>query len=529
MVSPAPAPVLPFYALLLLLFTVGGDAFGSFHGGTAIPGRLTVNGSQLLDPSGNTVRLTGLNWQYKETGHQPGTMMNQVMPGANVARLVGIMWDNTFPLSVHYTSDCYLPNSPPNYFNDKCFAYIDEWVLSCQRASLWAILAMRGQYAAGQNYATDPMQNVFNNATLRSNLYAAWAHIAEHYKTWENIAAYEILSEPRDQSASQKVVREFYEGGCNAVFAVDAATPCLVGGAPYYKLWTFDADTLLRGRNGALMGNVIYTVDYFEPASYVFGYNDKDILPGTEDEIVPIGNYANGVLNPHLSPERGSSGRSLLFASVEPAHDFDDLANDLVRNFNLTKDMLWSSPTIDMYGSNVTWSCADLYVGWVSVVCPTWPGGNAKGTNIIPFNKAWHAHNLLTYAVPIQRCLACPATHLPPPPSAPRLDAHDNIQMFLRSRRTYNVPIFMNQFEVAYGVTASKGKVEYISDLLSLSDEYGLVGWAWWTGFGGNSDGYKFGSSEVIFLDPDGINNYVDATVVDALTPYFNGRTWPAP
>ena len=51
-----------------------------------------------------------------------------------------------------------------------------------------------------------------------------------------------------------------------AAHSTDAPTPCLVGGAPYYKLWGFDESVLLRSTR-----NAIYTFDYFVPAAYVFG------------------------------------------------------------------------------------------------------------------------------------------------------------------------------------------------------------------------------------------------------------------
>ena len=39
--------------------------------------------------------------------------------------------------------------------------------------------------------------NVFGNPQLASELYEALAHVASHYKSFDYIAAYEPLSEPR--------------------------------------------------------------------------------------------------------------------------------------------------------------------------------------------------------------------------------------------------------------------------------------------------------------------------------------------
>ena len=58
-----------------------------------------------------------------------------------------------------------------------------------------------------QDYMTDPMANVFHNGTLKTMLYTAWRHVAAHYASWGNIAAYEVMAEPRDKTASPQVVR----------------------------------------------------------------------------------------------------------------------------------------------------------------------------------------------------------------------------------------------------------------------------------------------------------------------------------
>jgi hypothetical protein len=97
-------------------------------------------------------------------------------------------------------------------------------------AGLWVILAVRSQVGAGQYYDTKPGTVVFRNETLKTMMYAMWAHVAQHYASFDRIAAYEILSEPRDKTVSMDVVREFYEGGCAAAQAVDHRTPCMVLG-----------------------------------------------------------------------------------------------------------------------------------------------------------------------------------------------------------------------------------------------------------------------------------------------------------
>lgn len=54
----------------------------------------------------------------------------------------------------------------------------------------------------------------------------------------------------------------------------------MVGGAPYYNLWNFNANTVLRNTS-----NVIYTFDYFLPQDFVFGKLLKVTLIQIPDPI----------------------------------------------------------------------------------------------------------------------------------------------------------------------------------------------------------------------------------------------------
>jgi hypothetical protein len=100
--------------------------------------------------------------------------------------------------------------------------------------------------------------------------------VAAHYASWDYIAAYEVMAEPRDKAAAPAIVTEFYRGACNAVQVVDSHTPCMVGPGPYYKLWKFTPDILLLDNP-----NVIYTFDYFSPEAFVFGEPSIPTYPGT--------------------------------------------------------------------------------------------------------------------------------------------------------------------------------------------------------------------------------------------------------
>eukprot|EP00040_Diaphanoeca_grandis_P034056 m.209675 g.209675 ORF g.209675 m.209675 type:complete len:499 (+) comp33048_c0_seq4:288-1784(+) len=228
--------------------------------------RLRINGSRVIDNNGNDIRLVGLNWPLIHVHDGDGELMKQTLPGVNMARIIGVLWDNS-----HAKSDCMTDTAP--YFNDDCFGDLDAAVKAATDAKLWVILAARCAFAAGQDYLTDPNANVFHNTTLRNMLFVMWEHVASHYKDWDYIGAYEVMAEPRDKLATAAMIRDFYAGACAAAQTADPNTPCMIGPGPYYKLWNFNESILLS------QPNVIYTFDYFQPTDFVFGQSDIPLYP----------------------------------------------------------------------------------------------------------------------------------------------------------------------------------------------------------------------------------------------------------
>ena len=83
--------------------------------------RLKVEGSKLIDPrTGKPVRLTGFNWTSKYIRNNDGQIMQKVLPGANVARIIGVLWDNT-PQNPNL--DCMTDTYP--FWKESCFKKLD--------------------------------------------------------------------------------------------------------------------------------------------------------------------------------------------------------------------------------------------------------------------------------------------------------------------------------------------------------------------------------------------------------------------
>eukprot|EP01051_Picozoa_sp_SAG22_P035438 SAG22_NODE_16633_length_321_cov_0.693694_1_plen_101_part_10 len=101
-----------------------------------------------------------------------------------------MLWDNS-----KGASDCMSTTGPP-FFKPSCFGRLDKAVKAATDAKVWVVLSARCEYAAGQDYQTDPTSDVFHNGTLRAMLFGAWREVAAHYASWDYIAAFEVMSEP---------------------------------------------------------------------------------------------------------------------------------------------------------------------------------------------------------------------------------------------------------------------------------------------------------------------------------------------
>jgi hypothetical protein len=101
-----------------------------------------------------------------------------------------------------------------------------------------------------------------------------WKYVAARYASWEWIAAYEPMSEPRVRDVPQTDVAKFYQNICTTIHSVDKPTPCMIGPAAYYKIWQLSPDILIDDPN------VIYTFDFFLPWDYITEKDSTYTFPG---------------------------------------------------------------------------------------------------------------------------------------------------------------------------------------------------------------------------------------------------------
>ena len=166
-----------------------------------------------------------------------------------MARQVAIHWKDA-------AGECYQDAAP--YWKESCFATIDKRIKRASDAGVWSILACRSSYGAGWGD-----ENLFNSDSLRQKFMVMWQHLVQRYKSWDMIAAYEVLSEPRVDKSQAAAVNKFYYEACTNVQKLDPDTPCMIGPTSYYHIFAMNDSAYVKG-----LENVIYTFDYFMPEKY---------------------------------------------------------------------------------------------------------------------------------------------------------------------------------------------------------------------------------------------------------------------
>jgi len=256
-------------------------------GSSSGPLRLSACGAELIPSGGRLANggpgrpliLSGVNMYIQYYMELPSAWhdirwLRESIPSANVIRLVGILWhDSTGPED---GLECFTNNANWGYMNTRCVHALDKIIAEATAAGLWVILTARAKYAAGWGWPGEP--DVWHSPELVQKYYAMWSWMAERYSTWERIAGYEIMSEPRTKDAAPERVASFMRGGCDAVHRGDRRALCVVGPAPYYKAWNFDERVILD------RDNVLYTYDFFVPWKLVTantGTGSDARFPGT--------------------------------------------------------------------------------------------------------------------------------------------------------------------------------------------------------------------------------------------------------
>ena len=254
---------------------------------TRWPDRLAIRGSNITLPDGKPAHLRGFNLlfqldtMYAYPRVDTDGLLKRLLPGANIVRLVMLHWDDrpTEDAGPNNENDC----SEVQRGNDghtirvRCLEQFDDVLRWTARQGLWAIITARASIAAGEPDDHGELgDTLFTDRSLRARFTKTWTTIADRYKSFEMIAGYEILSEPRVQPNQVPIeqVREFYEELITSVQRVDARTPIFVGPAPFYSRAN------LNGIHMPSKHNIIYNFNFFVPRPYVQQIDTSLSYPG---------------------------------------------------------------------------------------------------------------------------------------------------------------------------------------------------------------------------------------------------------
>lgn len=125
--------------------------------------------------------------------------------------------------------------------------------------------------------------------------------------------------------------------------------------------------------------------------------------------------------------------------------------------------------------------CNLLKKGWADRAC-----NPKKGDYNETFNAAWNENNFVQFPVAFSK--------------------------------KHNVPVFMNQWAAPCGITADRGRYDWIRDIAKIAKEYN-IGWTWWV-FRGSKE-CSGGSSAWVYTDSSGVL-HADQQGIDAVKQYMS-------
>jgi hypothetical protein len=214
---------------------------------TGSPARLSVSGSQVLDPQGHNIVLRGYNWGQWGAAQQQDAADN-LAQGANSVR-IPLRWWGDWKSNV----DSRDPGAP-GHVDPAHLSQLDRYISWATSQHLWVVLFLDSNFGQGANASKD---NFWTDPAMKQQFIEVWQFLVARYLHTPYIAAYELLAEPHPPGVSDSAVKDFYDTVISAVRRTDTRTPLVVGPNQDYSLKHLMAAYTTVDRN------VIYTGDYF--------------------------------------------------------------------------------------------------------------------------------------------------------------------------------------------------------------------------------------------------------------------------
>ncbi|WP_167978153.1 glycoside hydrolase family 5 protein [Lentzea indica] len=228
-------------AAVLLLASVPATA--------AAPGRLSVSGADVVDPSGRPIVLRGYNWGQWRTV-QPQDPGDNVAAGANSVR-IPLRWWGEWKDGVDSRDPD--PHNP-SHINAEHLKLLDQTIERASAARLWITLFVDSDHGQGAGGRPD---NFWTNPVMKQQFKEVWQFLVRRYKTAPYMGAFEILPEPQPIGEDDTGVKEFYDEMIGVIRGIDRRTPIVVGPNDNYSC------SHLEGAYTTADPKVIYTCNYF--------------------------------------------------------------------------------------------------------------------------------------------------------------------------------------------------------------------------------------------------------------------------
>lgn len=283
--------------------------------------RLTLRGSEILDPQGKPVTLRGFSWGRWGMA-RPGDGKENVAQGATMVRIPLRWWGIYGDESIDSRAD-----AAPGHIDPAHLAELDRMIQDASSAGLWIDLFIDsdcGQNGTQEDKGTakycDPEgkygsngRNFWSDRAERAKFFEVWKFVADRYKDTPYIGMYELLPEPNPAGYSAEEVSQFYQELIAAIRPIDSRTPFLVGAYKGYNIKSVESAYIKtsvpiiytgnlfvyteRGNSASVIGNLE------ERLKYLTDFRDKYQVPvfvqqtGARSGDDPEAVYADAVLS----------------------------------------------------------------------------------------------------------------------------------------------------------------------------------------------------------------------------------------
>nr|WP_297356224.1 cellulase family glycosylhydrolase [uncultured Caldimonas sp.] len=254
-------------ACVVVLVACGGGGGSSSHSddGTTPPqqpARLTIDGTRLLGPDGQPVRLRGVN-------------VNGV-DADDIETIAGTFGMNTIRLRISFTPENRADTD--SGFSDAYRQQIDQWVEAARARKVWMVLEMRANDSVSNDadfYDTTKTQACAKPTSCANFGYylKAWRYLASRYKDTDYIAGYGLLAEPSANKTGRPdahlVLVAFHRALMDEISTIDARTPFFIGPNYNYDTMEYVRDEHFTSFMPAYRNRLVYEVNFLTPKEWI--------------------------------------------------------------------------------------------------------------------------------------------------------------------------------------------------------------------------------------------------------------------